>query len=364
MELVIFIVNYFFISYIVYRYINLFYKEKNTNSKIETISYIIYSIISIIIGLFVPNQAVTILLHLILILILTKNYKGSLKRSVFIAISINFIYLVIEIILNIFAHYFKLRFLLEADSGSVLTFSMVTILSYIVVLIIETYESDKTILKEQNDYYEEQLKLMGESLKSNRTIVHDLKNHITCLYILVENDRKEKTLDYLSRMTKVLNKKEGISNTGNHLIDSIINLKLQESEKEGITVSIDMDITKEINIPFFDITVVLGNLLDNALEAVRKIEKDKYINVRLEYREDKLILEMENSFNGIVIREDNIIRTSNLDKENHGIGLKNVESVVKKYNGFMEIEYDESNFMVKVCMETPKEKLNLQNQGT
>ncbi|NLI89994.1 MAG: sensor histidine kinase [Epulopiscium sp.] len=125
-----------------------------------------------------------------------------------------------------------------------------------------------------------------------------------------------------------------------------------------------MDIPKEINIPFFDITVVLGNLLDNAIEAVGKIEEDKYINIKLEYREGKFILEIKNSFNGVIIKEDDTICTSNLDKENHGIGLKSVKSVVEKYNGIMEIEYDESNFSVKVCIETPYEKLNLQKQGT
>ncbi|NLI89995.1 MAG: hypothetical protein GX366_06270 [Epulopiscium sp.] len=234
MELIVLIVNYFLKSYIIYRYINLIYKEKNTNRKIEIVSYVIYPIISILINLFVTNQLVIITLHLTLILILTINYKGSLKRSIFTAISISFIYLFIEIILNMFAHYFKLSFLLEAGDKSVLVLSMVTMLSYVVILVIEAYESDKMILKEQNNYYEKQLKLMGESLKSNRTIVHDLKNHITCLYILVENDRKEKTLDYLSRMTKVLNKKEGISNTGNLLIDSIIDLKLHDLEKKEL----------------------------------------------------------------------------------------------------------------------------------
>ena len=146
------------------------------------------------------------------------------------------------------------------------------------------------------------------------------------------------------------NNEEGFAHTGNVVIDSIVNFKLQEAEKEGIDIRIDLNIPKDLKVPSFDITVILGNLLDNSLNAVRKLEKNRYINIMMKYTKGRLILKMENSFNGIIIKKEGIIYTSESDKKNHGLGLESVKTVLEEYDGTIEFEYDDSKFHTALLM--------------
>ncbi|MBU5426905.1 GHKL domain-containing protein [Tissierella pigra] len=232
----------------------------------------------------------------------------------------------------------------------ILLINFATFYLYDEISRILSEEKDKILMQQQNKYYEKQLELMRASLKSIKTIKHDLKNHMTSLYALVEEDKKEEVLEYLSGVIKVFNNKEGLASTGNTVIDSIINFKLREAEKEKITVNIDLNIPRELNIPSFDITIILGNLLDNALNAVKKLEKDRYINIKIKYTRGRLIVKIDNSFDGIIIKEKGKIITSHRDKTNHGLGLESVKTVLNKYNGLIEFKYDSNIFHTALLM--------------
>ena len=232
----------------------------------------------------------------------------------------------------------------------VLLINFATFYLYDEISRILSEEKDKILMQQQNKYYEKQLELMRASLKSIKTIKHDLKNHITSLYALAEDDKKEELLEHLSGVIKVFNNKEGLAATGNTVIDSIINFKLQEAEKEKIAVNIDLNIPSELKIPSYDITIILGNLLDNALNAVKKLEQDRYIDIKIKYTKGRLIVTIDNSFDGIIIKEKGKIITSHRDKTNHGLGLESVKTVLEKYNGLIEFKYDRNIFHTALLM--------------
>lgn len=232
----------------------------------------------------------------------------------------------------------------------VLLTNFATFFLYDEISRILSEERDKILTQQQNKYYEKQLELMKSSLKATKTIKHDLKNHMTSLYVLVEEDRKEELLEYLSGVIKVFNNKEGLASTGNTVIDSIINFKLQEAEKEKIAVNIDLNIPRELKVPSFDITIILGNLLDNALNAVKKLEKDRYIDIKIKYTKGRLFLKINNSFDGTIVKEKGTIITSHRDKNNHGLGLESVKTVLEKYNGTIEFKHDSNKFHTALLM--------------
>lgn len=205
-------------------------------------------------------------------------------------------------------------------------------------------EKDKLVIRQQNKYYEKQLELMKTSLKSMKTVRHDLNNHMTSVYALVQNGKKEELMGYLSEMIEVFDKKQGIASTGNVVIDSIINFKLQEADKDMITVNIDLNIPKELKIPSFDITIIVGNLLDNALNAVKKLENNRCIDIKIKYTKNRLILKIVNSFEGIIIKENGKLITTHEDKNNHGLGLESVKTVLEKYNGTIEFKCENNRF--------------------
>lgn len=416
---VVYILANLFMTYVIYKFMSIFYVEKNTDKKIELGSYGIYFIAITVLHLFVKVPIILMFSNLVLFFILTLNYKSNFKKRILTSFLIYLTLMCIEMIIILATGYFKLELLIRNNYESILGIVIIRIVSYVVVLIIGSYKgifkgdsfpntywicisiipigtlyllitifmdkevgalpifistilvllinfatfylydqisrillekTQKILMEQQNKYYEKQFELMRTSLKSTKIIKHDLKNHITSLYALAEDDKREEILEYLSGVIEVFNNEEGVACTGNVVIDSIINFKLQETEKEEITVTLDLNIPKQLRIPSFDITVILGNLIDNALNAVKKLEKNRYIDMKMKYTKGRLILKMENSFNGVIIEKEGIIHTSHSDKNNHGLGLESIKTVLKKYNGTIEFEYDNDRFHIALLM--------------
>lgn len=219
--------------------------------------------------------------------------------------------------------------------------------------VITAALSDKMqslLILEQNKYYDKQLETIKTSLQTTNAIRHDLKNHMFSIRSLIENGDKKETLNYISEIMEDIVTKRDCSATGNTVIDSIINFKLQEAEQSGIKTNLDLKIPEKLEIPSFDMTVILGNLLDNALKAVCMVNEDRFINLKIKYDKGRLMIQTENPYEGGIIEENGRILTTNGDKENHGIGLQSVKKVIQKYDGIMNIDYSGNVFSVSLLM--------------
>ena len=106
--------------------------------------------------------------------------------------------------------------------------------------------------------------------------------------------------------------------------------------------------TMEVNTD--DMVVILGNLLDNAIEACERAEFPKYINLFMNYEKGCLILNVRNSFDKVINKEYGEFVTRKKDKSLHGLGLKNVKNTVGKYNGMIEFASDEKEFSVNIIL--------------
>lgn len=213
-------------------------------------------------------------------------------------------------------------------------------------------KAEKKMILQQNKYYDNQLNLMKESLESTRALRHDFKNHISTIYAMAENDNKEALLLYLSQMFNTGSNKIKYANSGNMTIDSIINFKIQEAIQKDIQINHELIIPESMLIPSFDMTIILGNLLDNAINATSVLDKDRNIDIKIWYSKGRMFLKIENTYNGEILIKNNKLITTHLDKENHGIGLENVRKVLEKYDGSMDIKYINNIFSVTVFMYT------------
>lgn len=102
-------------------------------------------------------------------------------------------------------------------------------------------------------------------------------------------------------------------------------------------------------MPTFDIAVIIGNLLDNALEATVRSPK-RWIDIKINYTKGRLIIEIQNSFDGVIHNNSEGIQTRKEDKSSHGLGIKSIQTSIKKFDGVMKIHYDETTFSTKVLM--------------
>lgn len=213
------------------------------------------------------------------------------------------------------------------------------------------FQMEKKMLTQQNNYYENQFSLMKRVYETTRAFRHDFMNHLTVIQGLVKRDEKVKLEGYLSELQQVYTKGKEYIRTGNVVIDSILNYKLQEAELYDIPVSQDIGVPDELSFSAFDMTVILGNLMDNAIKASLKIDKDKRnISIVMRFEKGVLRITIKNKFNGMVVYKGKNIVTLEKDSENHGIGLDNVKKAVSKYHGTVDLKHTEEEFSVIVIM--------------
>lgn len=225
----------------------------------------------------------------------------------------------------------------------IINMSSYIVIGYILRLTGEAYKVG--ILELENKSYYSEFQIREEKNTNIRRLKHDMNNHMLTIKSLTRQHRYEELATYIKSYEIELQESEIFANTDNVAFDNIINTKLNKAVSMGAKIDADINVEGLINIPAFDMVIILGNILDNMLEAIEKVE-DKYIYVLIEKKLGLLRIMASNTFNGeIDIKEYKLI-TKKDDKENHGIGLSNVERIIQKYNGDIEVGVGKNNNFV------------------
>lgn len=106
----------------------------------------------------------------------------------------------------------------------------------------------------------------------------------------------------------------------------------------------------DLSLSSFDLTVILGNLIDNALEAAMSVNENRFIDFKMDYSKGMMIIKISNPYSRDVKMENGKIITSKKDKVNHGLGLKSVNEVLERYNGMTKIEADGNIFTITAAL--------------
>ena len=183
-----------------------------------------------------------------------------------------------------------------------------------------------------------------------RRVKHDMKNNMIYLQNLLKANPEEAE-KYLEKFIgKTTKKTDEFSKSGNFSIDSMLNYKNMIAKSKGLSLILEEQIP--INLPYenSDLCVILGNLLDNAIEATENSE-NKEIDVRIVYAKNKLKITVKNYYTGKIKKDTggNFISTKS-DTKNHGIGLQSVTRIVEAYGGVMEVLTERSVFQVNILM--------------
>ena len=208
---------------------------------------------------------------------------------------------------------------------------------------------DAEVLNKERQYYFHQGELMNQMQENTASYRHDLKNHMMVLAGLAEESKITEIQDYIEKNIASLPTTKVYSKTGNIYLDSIINFKLSEAEQLGTKLQYRVEAASDQVIDPRDLTIILGNLLDNAITAVASVSNK---TIHFLYRETKgrIILSISNSYDGTVIMKNQKIISRKKDTRIHGYGLKNIEKTVDKYNGTVKILHDDNMFTVKLLL--------------
>lgn len=197
----------------------------------------------------------------------------------------------------------------------------------------------------QQQYYVENLEHLIGSLKSER---HDFNNHLSVINGLLESGETDKAKSYAAQLVKDAAEYQNIVNVPYPAVRALLNHKLSAARDSGIELRLDVGLPEGLKLNEFDLTAILGNLLDNAAEACAGLTKTSpYINFTLKFQPDYLVVRIANPF---IPPPEGKRGTTKTNPENHGFGLKNVEYLVDRHNGLMEIKKEDGIFEVDIAL--------------
>lgn len=182
--------------------------------------------------------------------------------------------------------------------------------------------------------------------------MHDLKFLLKTIGNLAINDKNEEIRSVIQGMNLKIGEMEEKFFCRNKVLNTILCEKKKEASDNNINYSVYIE--PSVNLGFIqdiDIIIIMSNIIDNAIEASKKIDNG-YIDISV-FETQKghfLMIRVENRFNGIVKRHINGFKTTKTDSGKHGIGMKNVSDCVNKYGGIMQVETEEDIFTVSIII--------------
>lgn len=216
---------------------------------------------------------------------------------------------------------------------------------YMTSLFIKESQMQKLrLLHEQTQNQMDLYQSMKKRYEQQRRFSHDYKNQLNCIQGMIENGQTQEVLEYISGLTGNFRQSEMYVNTNHAVVNVMLNQKYQEASDKGIVMTILSGNLSGLTISEEDIVTLLGNLLDNAIEACEKLNENKVIQFKMVLEEEQLVLSIRNPIKNAVQIKDNQIVTSKRDKSRHGIGLLNVDSVIRKNNGTSVLKCEDGWF--------------------
>ena len=242
----------------------------------------------------------------------------------------------------------------DFSEGLNLALAILSVLSMIFTCFIFIYnryvqnqQQELAALQQQslkNEMDMQYLNLLEQKNQAMQILTHDYKNHLFALRNMGGAEQQE----YIDRITKEMNESRNTCHSGNHTLDIIINKYVTECELKGITFDFEIKLSNLSFVSDYDLVTILGNLLDNALEAAQQSEAKT-----ITFKTNKI-----NTYDSVMITNscdtppDKNLITTKQNKKLHGVGLKSVTKTLKQYGGELEWEYnsDKREFVATVIL--------------
>ena len=233
--------------------------------------------------------------------------------------------------------------------GYIISVCGVLYLNFSVFNYFESYDKQIKLatLEQIMERESENYRAIAGSYAEIRNIKHDLKNQVAVLNDLLKDNKYTEAKQHINQLYNDVEKVTSVCYTGNSAVDSIINLKGDYARNRNISY---MSKIKVNSIDFDTISIcrILGNAIDNAIEACERMEIDeKCVCIAMHQLDNKLIIEIENT--SLPVDVNNLI-TSKKNKEAHGIGMQSIRQTVESMNGYVSCNYENGYFSIKIVL--------------
>lgn len=211
------------------------------------------------------------------------------------------------------------------------------------------------IIENQVELQRQSYKKLRESMEMLYALKHDIRHHFSALKTMIAEQNYGNALQYIEKFNQSEQIKTIPTLCENFAADSIIKYYMSIASDRNIDFDVDIKIPENLNINPLDLCIVLGNCLDNAIEACDKLQDSqaKQIMLTSNLAGTHIIFRIANNFDGKLTKIDNVIQSSK-SEPGHGIGLSSIQETVNRYNGNVDFKYTEDRFetIIIMCFDT------------
>lgn len=209
------------------------------------------------------------------------------------------------------------------------------------------YQYDSLQAEYQNTH--DQQKEIERLHENTRKLKHDMKNHIMVITSHLNNNEVNEAKEYLSVVLDHLNRVYSYIQTGNSVLNYIINSKLEYAQHNGIQFKAEIENLSFANMGSVDFSAVLCNVLDNAIEASLKAN-NKFIDIAILKKRGYDTITVKNKIEKSVFAENPELKSTKVENKTHGYGIKQIRTITEKYDGIVDIYEEKDMFCVSIMI--------------
>lgn len=248
--------------------------------------------------------------------------------------------------IDIALDYHHTVYLLVIDLGSLLIYHM--------VMNMMLFQEKTIILEQKNQQLalnNLQYEYLSEKINEARHAKHDIRHHITVMESYLKANDYNKLEQYLASYKKSMPDDTTIVFCKNTVVNALLLYFAQQAKNNDIDFDVVIaDIPDVINISASDLSVVMGNLIENAIEAcLNVVDRKRKITIRIKEQDGFMFFMVENTYSGELKKDGNgFYLSSKSQSDKRGLGLRSVRNIIKKYDGILEIQHNNGIFSVSV----------------
>lgn len=232
------------------------------------------------------------------------------------------------------------------------SYLLISLLSFLFYDILEKDAEEKMYLVAKQGHYDIMEQYTEQIKETNRQIrvwQHDMKQHLNCMNDMLRKNDITGATKYLEKLTNSVKGTYLRISSGNYIADAVLSSKISMAIECGIDFDCKASLPESLPIDDVDFCSMLSNILENAIEACKRIADKPFIRCNVEKIKRQLIIEVENSSDGNYKKNGDVFESV---KENgmHGIGLRHTQSIIEKYEGLCSINAEENIFKILVSI--------------
>ncbi len=219
------------------------------------------------------------------------------------------------------------------------------------IMLRESEIYSKQVLIEQAEHVNQMYQSLSEEHEIQKAKAHDYLNHLNTLLVLAERNNSAEEIKYLKEQIGVTSNSVDIIDTGDAVINAVLNYKYREAKNKGILMPLLIDDLRNLSVSESDIVTILSNILDNAIEATEKCNTKKMVVLQISKHDQERLLFIDSSNTCL---QESLVEgkryTTKDDKVNHGYGISNIKYVVEKNNGECIIDQKDGLFRIIITI--------------